>query len=191
MALVLERVPATLQLSAVGLGIALIVVLPLGSLATPRFLARLAGSDNRAGRPEFPCLLAGHHAVLVFSKCLQELPSSGCSSNPHRPPDHRREWQSPFPRRLVCVCSNIRATKTPQGVQPPWGRIAHIGSSRAKLPMIEAARHTDRRPFCAPCLFILKHLCLCVGVASPPAAHGASWIETLRPLRVLRADDRH
>ena len=67
MALGLERVPATLQLSAVGPGIALIVVLPLGSLAARRgsWLGSLGLTIALVGQ-SFPVSWLGIMLFLFF-----------------------------------------------------------------------------------------------------------------------------
>jgi peptide/nickel transport system permease protein len=79
MELVIERIPATLQLSLVGFSIALIVAIPLGVLAAVKrgsifdsicLIISLTGQS-------FPVFWLGIMLILVFSERLHWLPSAG------------------------------------------------------------------------------------------------------------------
>jgi peptide/nickel transport system permease protein len=79
MSLVFERLPATLELSAVGLGIALLFAIPLGIISALKrgtwldslglFIAMLGQS--------FPVFWLGIMLILLFSENLHFLPSGG------------------------------------------------------------------------------------------------------------------
>jgi peptide/nickel transport system permease protein len=85
MSLVLERVPATLELAVVGLVIALVLAIPLGIMAA---LHRGSWLDTGslvfafAGQ-SFPVFWLGIMLILVFSENLHWLPSSGRGSWRH------------------------------------------------------------------------------------------------------------
>lgn len=79
MSLVLERVPATLELAVVGLVIALALAIPLGIVAALRRGSWLdTGSLVIAfAGQSFPVFWLGIMLILVFSENLHWLPSSG------------------------------------------------------------------------------------------------------------------
>ena len=79
MHLVLERVPATLELSAVGLAIALLVALPMGILAALKqgsIIDSISLVISLSGQ-SFPVFWIGIMLILLFSETLHWLPSSG------------------------------------------------------------------------------------------------------------------
>jgi peptide/nickel transport system permease protein len=77
--LVLERFPATLQLALAGLGLAMVIALPLGTLAAYR---RRSSVDNLctvvavAGQA-IPIYWLGLMLIIIFSVQLRLLPASG------------------------------------------------------------------------------------------------------------------
>jgi peptide/nickel transport system permease protein len=79
MQLVLDRVPATLRLSAVALGFALLIAIPLGTLAAVNHrrpldtLSRLIALLGQS----LPSFWLGIVLILVFAVFLRWLPSSG------------------------------------------------------------------------------------------------------------------
>ncbi len=80
--LVLERMPATLLLTAAGLGVAIVVALPLGMLAAVRRqtvvdnLATLLAVSGQA----MPIFWLGIMLMIIFAVKLHLLPSSGYGS---------------------------------------------------------------------------------------------------------------
>jgi peptide/nickel transport system permease protein len=80
--LVLERMPATLLLTVSGLGVAILVALPLGLLAAVK---RQSALDNLAtlvavGGQAMPIFWFGIMLMIVFAVKLRLLPSSGYGS---------------------------------------------------------------------------------------------------------------
>ena len=79
MEIVLERVPATLELSGFGLLIALVIAIPMGIIAA---IKRGSWIDSLSmtialGGQSFPVFWIGIIFILVFSEWLHILPSSG------------------------------------------------------------------------------------------------------------------
>jgi peptide/nickel transport system permease protein len=82
MSLVLERVPATLKLSAVGLGIALLIAIPMGILAAlyrGSWIDSLSLTIALAGQ-SFPVFWLGIVLILIFAETLHLLPSAGAGN---------------------------------------------------------------------------------------------------------------
>ena len=79
MGLVMERLPATLELALVAMGLSLIIALPLGSISAVRrgsWLDRV-GTVFVFAAQSAPAFFAGIMLILIFGVRLQWLPVSG------------------------------------------------------------------------------------------------------------------
>lgn len=79
MGLVLDRLPATLQLSGAGLGLSLLLGLPLGILAAVRrgsWLDQVSLALSLVGQA-FPVFWLGIVLIILFAENLRWLPASG------------------------------------------------------------------------------------------------------------------